>query len=722
MLMKLNLLVICAVIINFSNCKNCGGDLKCVNDKIGDVIPPNLNYTLDKIEGISQDDNERLLSNLSSYLVKTFSGYIIQDPLVKSRTKNAHIYVQTFKVNKNGAEIKPILHADNSNVSDTNKNFTKFHTNIRNNTVSQEENNITSKNYNALVTNESMTRTTTKSDTIESYDTELKSIDNINYPKLEYLYNFNYTNEQKSFTTPVYLNTDYTPKEHENIESSTVDFADIPKVTTSDNIPSVPTSVDFGHDETPKTNNNIEFVVDNTTEVAGTVATAEINYSEINEKGRIHNVQPQDTIHNMNMLKNTEVVDTVKTAEIDEKEGINNVQPQDTIHNMNILKNTEVMDTVKTAEINEKDGIVNVQPLDTIHNKNMLNTTEVVDTVRPAKINYSEINKKDGTNHSQPQNTTHNINMLRESVNIKFNYIDDPNQAFRDINDIEIDQNVNDNLTDYLDIDYVDIYKDTVNDDVEYTPSVYVPTTTVAPKITINQNPADKIESVYPWIATVFVMDKDSKQFEYICDGVLLSKRVVLTAARCVIRANATVNVDNVLIILGKRSLQSTGDNEKVTRVISIKVHDSFISTEEKADNDLAIAVLAAPVEFNVDIQPAPLRIDHKSAAVSTVTTGWQIGGSLQPIYLGLQSTEKCKMDANCNKLICATMSDSETTCPSYGGLLVQRHSNDHWRLKGIASGNPTNMGLCFNRHLTFTNIDNYLDWIEKYILMSYLF
>ncbi|XP_048006969.1 chymotrypsin-like elastase family member 2A isoform X2 [Leguminivora glycinivorella] len=237
-----------------------------------------------------------------------------------------------------------------------------------------------------------------------------------------------------------------------------------------------------------------------------------------------------------------------------------------------------------------------------------------------------------------------------------------------------------------------------------------------------NNNPADKIESVYPWIATVFVMDKDSKQFEYICDGVLLSKRVVLTAARCVIRANATVNVDNVLIILGKRSLQSTGDNEKVTRVISIKVHDSFISTEEKADNDLAIAVLAAPVEFNVDIQPAPLRIDHKSAAVSTVTTGWQIGGSLQPIYLGLQSTEKCKMDANCNKLICATMSDSETTCPSYGGLLVQRHSNDHWRLKGIASGNPTNMGLCFNRHLTFTNIDNYLDWIEKYILMSYLF
>ncbi|XP_061705005.1 chymotrypsin-C-like isoform X2 [Cydia pomonella] len=211
-------------------------------------------------------------------------------------------------------------------------------------------------------------------------------------------------------------------------------------------------------------------------------------------------------------------------------------------------------------------------------------------------------------------------------------------------------------------------------------------------------------------------MNPDNKQFEYICDGILLSERVVLTTARCVIKANVTVDADNILIIMGKRSLQSMGVNEKVLRVKSIKIHDNFVSTREMVDNDLVIAVLAEPVAYNVDIQPAPLGLDDKSAPLATATTGWHASGPLQPLYLKLQSTEKSRMDVNCNKLFCATLGDSETTCPSYGGLLIERQDYDQWRLKGIASGSPTNTGVCFNKHLTFTKIENYLDWIKESI------
>ncbi|XP_061705004.1 chymotrypsin-C-like isoform X1 [Cydia pomonella] len=306
--------------------------------------------------------------------------------------------------------------------------------------------------------------------------------------------------------------------------------------------------------------------------------------------------------------------------------------------------------------------------------------------------------------------------MISETINFKDNYIDDTNDLFRDINEIDIDELVHDNQTDYLDIDYVDFYKDTTNEDVEYTPTVYIPTTTVATRVKIDQKPADKIDSVYPWIAAVFIMNPDNKQFEYICDGILLSERVVLTTARCVIKANVTVDADNILIIMGKRSLQSMGVNEKVLRVKSIKIHDNFVSTREMVDNDLVIAVLAEPVAYNVDIQPAPLGLDDKSAPLATATTGWHASGPLQPLYLKLQSTEKSRMDVNCNKLFCATLGDSETTCPSYGGLLIERQDYDQWRLKGIASGSPTNTGVCFNKHLTFTKIENYLDWIKESI------
>ncbi|XP_013168623.1 PREDICTED: uncharacterized protein LOC106118509 [Papilio xuthus] len=83
-----------------------------------------------------------------------------------------------------------------------------------------------------------------------------------------------------------------------------------------------------------------------------------------------------------------------------------------------------------------------------------------------------------------------------------------------------------------------------------------------------NFNSSNDIAStVFPWIATIFLKNGTSDQFDYYCDGVLLNEKTILTSAQCVNINGTTINADHVIIILGKRSLLMMGDKEKVLKV-----------------------------------------------------------------------------------------------------------------------------------------------------------
>ncbi|XP_063628870.1 uncharacterized protein LOC134800293 [Cydia splendana] len=514
----------------------------------------------------------------------------------------------------------------------------------------------------------------TRTNMIKTNNTDINSVDKINKSKFEhttYNVNYEYTTKQETVMTSVSLNADDIPEKKENIEVTTKNITDINSVD----------KINKSKFEHTTYNVNYEY----TTKQETVMTSVSLNADDIPEK-----------------KENIEVT-TKNITDINSVDKINKSNFEHTTYNVNYEYTTK-QETVMTSVSLNADDIPEKKENIKVTTKNFTNIPAV--TVKVSEKNNSVIYAKNGINNIQLQVSTQKINMINETINVRDNYIDHTNA---------IDELVHDDLTDYLDIDYVDMYKDTTNEDVEYLPALYIPTTTIATKIMIEQNPADKIDSVYPWIATVYIMNQGNKQFEYTCDGILLSERVVLTAARCVTKSDVTVDANNILIIMGKRSLQSMGLHEKVLRVKSIKIHENFVSAGEIVDNDLAIAVLAEPVVFNVDTQPAPLGLDDKSAPLATATTGWHATGPLQPLYLGLQSTEKSWMD-DCMKLFCATLGDSETTCPSYGGMLIERQDDDQWRLKGIASGSPTNTGVCFNKHLTFTKIENYLEWIKENI------
>ncbi|KAI8423500.1 hypothetical protein MSG28_012613 [Choristoneura fumiferana] len=285
----------------------------------------------------------------------------------------------------------------------------------------------------------------------------------------------------------------------------------------------------------------------------------------------------------------------------------------------------------------------------------------------PINVTYFEINT--GKKLNVGTNSTDMTNATDFSTKEEIKSIENQNVQENEIiaSEYEFDEVVvDDNTTDYLAIDYIDLYKDTTNEDVEYTPATYIPTTTEAVIKSLEVNETNGIYSVFPWIATVFIKNNENNQFDYICDGAVLSERVVLTAARCILRENVTVDVENILVILGKRSLQENGPNEKVLR-----------------------------------------------------TTGWHVTGQLTPIYFDKESSKTCKKNTDALTTFCAVFGDDITTCPSYGGLFVARHNATEWSVQGLTTGSPTNRGACFNKNVTFTNISHYYKWIMDNIEMN---
>ncbi|XP_053620362.1 clotting factor B-like isoform X2 [Plodia interpunctella] len=217
--------------------------------------------------------------------------------------------------------------------------------------------------------------------------------------------------------------------------------------------------------------------------------------------------------------------------------------------------------------------------------------------------------------------------------------------------------------------------------------------------------------AVFPWIATIFIKNETrDNQFEYYCDGALLNNRFVLTAGRCIKINNVTVNPDNILIVLGKKSLHAVGEDEKVHKVKSIKTHENFTIRDEGAKNDLTALELDGATSFNGAIQPADI-IGDISDVENEATTAWGFTGELTQIVFDKEASRKCTINSSSENTFCATYSNDVALCPSYGGLHVVRQA-DRWYLRGIRTGDPEQRGICLNRDVTYTDLLKYKDWI----------
>ncbi|XP_049881142.1 uncharacterized protein LOC126377450 [Pectinophora gossypiella] len=302
--------------------------------------------------------------------------------------------------------------------------------------------------------------------------------------------------------------------------------------------------------------------------------------------------------------------------------------------------------------------------------------------------------------------------------NIHENEISNDDISYYDIQD--------DNSTDYPIIDYIELYKDTMNEEIDYK-SIKIPVDdTIGTKNDLvntivkdgangrtnngsYSNDTSAPESIFPWIVTIFIKNDTNDQFDYRCDGVLLSTAVVLTAGRCVLQTDKMnpVGPENVLVFLGKRSLQVLSEDERISKVKKIKLHDQIEVEGGRADNDLAALVLEDPVEYSDVIKPACIMLEGDFD--SAVTTAW---GDLLTVVPFVEQRDYCEKNLSDNAF-CATIGSDVALCPSMGGAYAVKQT-DVWCLRGIRSSDLTPQSFCFDKTVVFTDLARYTDWIDN--------
>ncbi|XP_045518612.1 brain-specific serine protease 4-like [Pieris brassicae] len=275
-------------------------------------------------------------------------------------------------------------------------------------------------------------------------------------------------------------------------------------------------------------------------------------------------------------------------------------------------------------------------------------------------------------------------------------------------NIIDIDYDNEDNSTDYPIIDYIDLYKDTTNEYVTSTESHVVNTISHEATLIDNSNETktyyndscplgttDDVTSVFSWIAAIFVKN-GTNQFQYDCDGALLSTNIIVTAARCV---NLT-RAEDIVVILGKASLQNMKENEKILKISEVIVHENYTSST----NDIAVLKTEEVVDTTETILFACLSDGQEFT--DAATTGWAVSGELTAIHFDKDKSQQCSAED-----VCAVYGNDITVCPSFGGVYAVKQGG--WYLHGIRTEiEPFHQSLCLNKPLHYTPLNLYTDWI----------
>lgn len=244
--------------------------------------------------------------------------------------------------------------------------------------------------------------------------------------------------------------------------------------------------------------------------------------------------------------------------------------------------------------------------------------------------------------------------------------------------------------------------------------------------------------SMYPWIVSLRLI-KNQNLYDHFCAGVLVSAKVVITAAHCVVKKKP----NEIIAVFG---LYNRTDLSHLVMKNSYQISDIIIH-ENSTENDIAILIVSKFVIFKENIAPICLSneyhleefFDHQVNVI-----GWGLRVSNEPSEL-LQQTQLTllnKSDKNCasylkqtNKqtLICALQTEKNTNSTdlakisticsgdSGGPLFIYHHGK--WLLLGIVSFVQTYLSsnnreyLCDPKLASFyTNVIFYYNWINKFI------
>ncbi len=229
----------------------------------------------------------------------------------------------------------------------------------------------------------------------------------------------------------------------------------------------------------------------------------------------------------------------------------------------------------------------------------------------------------------------------------------------------------------------------------------------------------------WPWITYLEVEAGDGKR--WVCGGVVVAPRHVLTAAHCVVDAAAVIPTSALRGVVGRTDLRAA--DGVVFRVGRIAVHPRYARMRGVEGGPFDAAVLETDVDLPVP--PAQLATQADAAwfapGVIASVAGWGLtapGGSASDVLLQgdapIVSDETCATQdqiplAEARLMVCAGRPEGGVdSCQGDSGGPLRVLAGDRWIIAGLVSwgyecGAAGRPGL-------YSRVSTYVDWVGRLV------
>ncbi|KAL7011478.1 hypothetical protein ACKWTF_014276 [Chironomus riparius] len=232
----------------------------------------------------------------------------------------------------------------------------------------------------------------------------------------------------------------------------------------------------------------------------------------------------------------------------------------------------------------------------------------------------------------------------------------------------------------------------------------------------------------HPWIAALIDNTKG-----YFCGGTLITKRLVLTAAHCILDINFEMQPEDLTVLLGAHQLNSPNDiGKRSYGVESINPHNNWNPHTVKYDADIAVLRLNEDVSFSTYIQPVCLA--SLSMSLSPFKNGIVVGfGKSETSYshenvpikanTPIRSAQDCYnefpsiLNIASRRTFCGGYANGTGACTGDSGSGLTVVQDEVHYLRGIVSASlkDETYGCDLNSYSIFTDLKFYLNFIKKF-------